>query len=135
MYSAILHDRLFQDLVTLFVVINPIGTIPLFIAVTRHEPAEVARKTALRSVIIATIILLTFVVIGQLLLNALGIELGAFRIAGGLVLLLISLRMVLESIHHPNDGRGDTGDRHDVAVFPLATPFIILGIRAAFALD
>ena len=124
MFSALLHDRLFQDFVTLFVVINPIGNILLFIAVTRHEPAEAARKTALRSVVIATIILLAFVAIGQLLLNALDIELGAFRIAGGLVLLVISLRMVLESAHHPSEEGEETGARHDVAVFPLATPFI-----------
>ena len=78
-------------------VINPIGTVPLFIAVTRHEPAETIRKTALRSVVISAIILLTFVVIGQMLLDALDIELGAFRIAGGLMLLIISLRMVLQS--------------------------------------
>lgn len=124
MFSALLHDRLFQDFVTLFVVINPIGNIALFIAVTRHEPAEVARKTAFRGVMVATIILLAFVVIGQLLLNALDIELGAFRIAGGLVLLLISLRMVLESAHQASEEGEGTGYRHDVAVFPLATPFI-----------
>ena len=118
MFSALLHDRLFQDFVTLFVVINPIGNIPLFVAVTRHEPAEVARKTAFRGVMIATVILLAFVVIGQLLLNALDIELGAFRIAGGLVLLLISLRMVLESAHHPTEEGEGTGYRHDAAVFP-----------------
>src|SRR3712207_6960393 len=58
-----------------------------------------------RSVAIAAIILLTFVVIGQLLLNALDIELGAFRIAGGLVLLIISLRMVLQSTHQPTEER------------------------------
>ena len=124
MFSAILHDRLFNDFITLFVVINPISTIPLFIAVTRHEPAEAIRKTALRSVVIAAIILLTFVVIGQMLLAALDIELGAFRIAGGLVLLIISLRMVLQSTHQPTEERKGTGERHDVAVFPLATPFI-----------
>ena len=121
MFSALLHDRLFQDFVTLFVVINPIGTVPLFIALTHHEPAEAVRKTALRSVAISAIILLTFVVIGQILLRALEIELGAFRIAGGLVLLIISLRMVLESTRHPTE---ETNDRYDVAVFPLATPFI-----------
>ena len=43
MFSALLHDRMFQDFVTLFVVINPIGNIPLFIALTRHQTAEVAR--------------------------------------------------------------------------------------------
>jgi multiple antibiotic resistance protein len=123
-FSALLHDRLFQDFVTLFVVINPIGTVPLFLALTSHEPAEAARRTALRSVAISAIILLTFVVIGQVLLRALEIELGAFRIAGGLVLLIISLRMVLESVHHPAGERKETGERPDVAVFPLATPFI-----------
>jgi multiple antibiotic resistance protein len=124
LFSAILHDRLFNDFITLFVVINPIGTVPLFIAVTRHEPAEAIRKTALRSVVIAAVILLTFVVIGQMLLNALDIELGAFRIAGGLVLLIISLRMVLQSAHQPTEERKETSGQHDVAVFPLATPFI-----------
>ena len=123
-FSAILHDRLFNDFITLFVVINPIGTVPQFIAVTHHEPAETIRKTALRSVVIAAVIPLTFVVIGQMLLNALDIELGTFRIAGGLVLLIISLRMVLQSTHQPTELRKETSGQHDVAVYPLATPFI-----------
>jgi len=113
-FSAILHDRLFNDLITLFVVVNMIGTVPIFIAVTRHEPAETTRKTAPRSVAIAAVILLTFVVIGQMLLNALDIELGAFRIAGGLVLLIISLRVVLQSTHQPTEQRKEPARRRRI---------------------
>jgi multiple antibiotic resistance protein len=97
----VFEHRLFTDFVTLFVVINPINLIPYFVLFTRHQPPKVRRRTALRSVVIAAAILLVFIVVGQILLGALGIRLPSFSIAGGLVLLAISLRTILASEEGP----------------------------------
>lgn len=115
-------DKLFHDLVTLFVVVNPIGVVPLFIAVAGHESAAARRRIAGQAILISTVILFVFIGIGQIVLEALGINLASFRIAGGLVLLIIALRMVLQEAHDPRaDSSGSYGN---IAVFPLAMPFI-----------
>ena len=115
-------DRLFHDLVTLFVVVNPIGVVPLFIAVAGHESAAARRRIAGQAILISTVILFVFIGIGQIVLEALGINLASFRIAGGLVLLIIALRMVLQEAHDP---RADSSAIYgNIAVFPLAMPFI-----------
>ena len=118
--------KLLEDAITLFVVVNPVGLVPLFIALSsEHTPAQ-RRAIARRAVLIAAAILIVFVVVGQILLTGLGVTLPAFRVAGGLVLLVIALRMVLSE----GDSRaGSTapaprGGPADIAVFPLAMPFI-----------
>jgi multiple antibiotic resistance protein len=115
-------DKLFHDLVTLFVVVNPIGVVPLFVAVAGHESAAARRRIAGQAILISTVILFVFIGIGQIVLEALGINLASFRIAGGLVLLIIALRMVLQEAHDPRvDSSAIYGN---IAVFPLAMPFI-----------
>jgi multiple antibiotic resistance protein len=113
--------KLFHDFVTLFVVVNPIGTVPLFIAIAGHESSERQRQIAIQGVIVAALILLFFIVIGQPLLNALDIDLSSFQIAGGLVLLLTALRMVLEEVRVVSI---DTASLRNVAIFPLGMPFL-----------
>ena len=84
--------RIFEDLVYLPVVIEPVSPVPEFLPVTRHRTPLVRRKTAIRAVLISAVI-----VVGQILLEALGIKLPSFSIAGGLVLLGISLQRVLSA--------------------------------------
>jgi multiple antibiotic resistance protein len=115
-------EKLFHDLVTLFVVVNPIGVVPLFVAVAGHESAAARRRIAGQAIIISAVILLAFIAIGQIVLEALGIDLASFRIAGGLVLLVIALRMVLADTQTASDT--DAPRRANVAVFPVAMPFI-----------
>jgi multiple antibiotic resistance protein len=121
-------DRLLTDAVTFFVVVNPLGLVPLFIALTRSEPPSSRAGIASRGIIIAAIILVAFIAVGQIVLNAMGVSLASFRIAGGLVLLVIAMRMILED--EPAVERADAdGTRtvqrdRDVAVFPLALPYI-----------
>jgi multiple antibiotic resistance protein len=115
-------QKLFHDLVTLFVVVNPIGVVPLFVSVTGHETAAARRRVAGQAILISAVILFVFIGIGQIVLEALGINLASFRIAGGLVLFIIALRMVLQETHNPRaDGSAFHGN---IAVFPLAMPFI-----------
>ncbi|MEL6231526.1 MAG: MarC family protein [Cyanobacteria bacterium J06627_3] len=112
-----------QDAVTLFVVIDPIGLVPIFIAITQKEPTVSRRRIAALGVGISTLILLAFLVMGQFLLEALEISLPAFRTAGGILLLIVGLQMVLQesSVHSAST---DPTSSIDLAVFPLATPLI-----------
>jgi multiple antibiotic resistance protein len=111
-----------SDFVTLWVVIDPIGTIPLFLAASAgRKPAEL-RQMALVSVAIASGLLIAFMFLGQLLLGALGISVTSFQIAGGVVLFTFALRMTLGSDEK-------TASRKlppplESAVFPLAMPSI-----------
>jgi len=119
-------QKLIEDAITLFIVVNPIGLVPLFIAITSGRTPLERRRIALRAVVIAAGILVVFVVIGQVLLDALNVGLPAFRVAGGLVLLMIALRMVLsETDARPGATQaGPAASGADIAVFPLAMPFI-----------
>ncbi|HEV2439961.1 MAG TPA: MarC family protein [bacterium] len=119
--------RIITDAVAFFVTVNPIGLVPLFIAVTQGETPRERRAIALRAVIVAAVILVVFIAAGQLLLSALGIGVPSFRIAGGLVLLVISMKMILDERPGPKaegPGHEAAGPKQDVAVFPVAMPFI-----------
>lgn len=109
--------------VTLFLVIDPIGLTPLFIALTPGMAAAQRRAIGLRACVIATGILTLFAVFGTKVLDLMGISLPAFRIAGGLLLFLIAVAMLFERKHQRREE--DTADEaHDPSVFPIATPLI-----------
>lgn len=115
-------EKIFHDFVTLFVVINPVGNVPLFIAIAGGETIQRQRRIAIQGAAVAAVILVAFIAVGQLLLDALGISVASFQVAGALVLLIIALRMVLEE---PRIAPHDAAVTHgNVAVFPLAMPFI-----------
>ena len=111
--------------VTFYVVIDPIGTVPLFLSATKGKEIREQRRIALKAVIISACILIVFIVLGQILFDHLGIEMYAFQVAGGLVLLLVSLRMILdadlEGVHVKDQ---QTLTERDVSVFPVALPYI-----------
>ena len=124
-----MFDHAFYDFINLFVVFNPTGIVPQYLYFTRNVPSESRRRLALRCVLIATAILIAFIVLGQILLEALGITLPSFNIAGGIVLLVISLRMIFESTIQTAGEDTEHKDRSsatltELAVFPLATPLI-----------
>lgn len=87
-------DHFFNDFVLLFTVIDPIGSVPVFIAVAAGAPPAIRARMALRAAAIAASVLLFFIVAGQFLLQRLDIELAALRIAGGIILFLFALNMV-----------------------------------------
>ena len=120
-------DLFFSAFVTFFVVIDPLGCAPIFSSLMSGAGAAHARATALRAVAIASAILLVFGLFGEALLAALGITLGAFRIAGGIMLFLIALEMVFERRTARRETR--VQDMHgeppeDISVFPMAIPMI-----------
>jgi multiple antibiotic resistance protein len=108
---------------TLFVVIDPPGLIPLFIALTRGMTPEQRRAIGLRACIIAAVLLTMFGFAGEALLGFIGISMPAFRIAGGILLFLTALDMLFERRTQRREGQHAEPD-HDPSVFPLATPLI-----------
>lgn len=114
-------DNAFTDFVTLWVVVDPIGTVPLFLSATEASPPNELKRIATHGVLIATGVLLGFLILGQILLNGMGITIHSFQIAGGLVLFKVGLSMIFSD--HSAHGSGSFG-KANVAAFPLAMPFI-----------
>ena len=92
---------------TLFVVIDPPGLVPMFIALTRGMNAERRRAMALRACFIAALILLLFGLAGEAVLGFIGISMPAFRIAGGILLFLTALDMLFERRTQRREGHSD----------------------------
>jgi multiple antibiotic resistance protein len=108
---------------TLFVVIDPPGLVPLFIALTRGMDAQRRRAMAQRACLIAASLLTLFGLAGEAILGFIGISMSAFRIAGGILLFLTALDMLFERRTTRREGQHPDPD-HDPSVFPLATPLI-----------
>ena len=114
-------NELLFDFVTLWVTVDPIGTVPLYLSVTKDMTSVARKRAAMRATLIAFFLLAGFLYLGQYLLEVMRIELLSFQIAGGIVLFLFALTMIFEKSSGqavPTDGG------YDVAVFPLAMPSI-----------
>jgi multiple antibiotic resistance protein len=116
---------LLSAFVTLFVVIDPIGMAPLFVALTAGETGARRRGIALRACLIALGLLTLFGLAGEAVLAFVGISMPAFRIAGGILLFLTALDMLFErrTQRRRKNAEGEE-DRPDPSVFPLAIPLI-----------
>ena len=120
-----MSQKLLHDFVTLFVVLDPVGMLAIFVAICADlTPAE-QRKAAILGVLYSFVTLLFFIVVGELLLIQMGIPLPAFQIAGGILLLLLGIEM---SLGAAAPGVGFTGIKdggiHSLSVYPLAIPAI-----------
>ncbi|SNT74375.1 MarC family protein [Paracoccus seriniphilus] len=111
--------------VTLFVVIDPIGLTPIFIALTPGMNAAQRRHIGFRAVVIAAVLLMLFGVAGEAILSAVGISISAFRVAGGMLLFLTALDMLFERRTERREGQGSADpEAQDPSVFPLAMPLL-----------
>lgn len=111
-------DKVIHDFLIIWATIDPIGTMALFAGLTAKFSVEARRKTAYKTILYAALILSGALVIGQLLLGAMGISLISFQVAGGVILFLFGLQMVFSS-----DSQNESGEPlHDISVFPLAIP-------------
>jgi multiple antibiotic resistance protein len=108
---------------TLFVVIDPPGLIPMFIALTPGMTAARRREIGLRACVVAIVILTMFGLLGEAVLGFIGISMSAFRIAGGILLFLTALDMLFERRTQRREGQATVHD-HDPSVFPIAIPLI-----------
>ena len=115
--------RLVESFVTLFVVLDPVGSVPIFLnATARVEPA-VRSRVALIAVLVSSLVLMLFLYLGQYLLEEMHIGIPAFRIAGAAILFVFALHMIFGGHHE-----GSAADAHrtpaEIAVFPVAMPGI-----------
>ena len=113
----------FKTFIILWAVIDPIGTIPVFLEATKSFDEPTKRKVAIRAPLIAFGILLFFIVIGQIIMEAMLISLPAFQVSGGVVLFLFSLTMIFGE-GKPEEEKHMIKDYQHVLVFPLAMPSI-----------
>lgn len=108
--------------VTLFVIIDPIGLTPMFMALTHGMAAKERRSIAIRACITAFILLSLFAFFGEAVLGFVGISMAAFRVSGGALLFLTALDMLFERRSKRREDQAD--ERDDPSVFPLAIPLI-----------
>jgi MarC family membrane protein len=115
-------------LVTFLVIIDPPGCAPIFASLTSGASPDQRRGMAVRSSLIAWVILMFFALLGRPMLHALGISLASFRIAGGIMLFIIAVDMVFERRTERREKRAhafdQTAEVEDVSVFPMAMPMI-----------
>ena len=97
-------NDLITNFVFFFAVIDPIGTVPVFIAVTKGFDVKEKKLIAFKSVMYACLVLLFFIIAGEPILNAISIPLSAFQIAGGIVLFFFTLSMIF------GDSKGNDTD-------------------------
>lgn len=119
--------QLITAFVTLFVIVDPVGLAPLFVALTRGMDNAQRRAIGLRASVVAIGLLTLFGLAGKGLLDFIGISMPAFRIAGGLLLFVTAFDMLFERRTQRREDKvseEEALDDHDPSVFPLATPLI-----------
>lgn len=121
-------EHYLSNFITLFSVVDPIGVAWLFAAMTRGVSHDEQRRMALMAILLASIILLVFFFSGTLLLDWLGITIPAFRIAGGILLFLLSIEMIFarhSGLRSTTRGeQQEAAHKQDISVFPLAFPLL-----------
>ncbi len=124
-----MFDLFLASFVTLFVVIDALGVAPIFATLTAGSSPAHSRKMAIRGSFYAMLLLLAFAYGGEWLLSRMGVSLDAFRAAGGLMLLLMSIEMLFEKRQARRETRAETmledqDGPEDISVFPLAIPLL-----------
>ncbi|MCI0183796.1 MarC family protein [Sulfoacidibacillus ferrooxidans] len=115
-------------LVSVFAVMNPLGNLPIFMGLVDGQSLSEQRKTARKAIGIAFLILMIFLVLGQVIFSLFGITVDAFRVAGGILIFGIAYNLLHAKpshVHAPNSAESeDSADKDDISVTPLATPLI-----------
>jgi len=113
--------------VTIFSILNPIGIIPLFLAITADQNTNQKKSTIKNTIIAVLFILLLSAYIGNYLLNFFGIDIDSFRIAGGILLLLMAINMLQAKIPSTKTNEKEQNEaieKEDISIVPLAIPLI-----------
>lgn len=110
---------------TLFVVIDPFGTAPIFVALTQGMDPATRRRVAYRTCLTASGILIAFAAFGEAVLGFVGISMEAFKVAGGALLFLTALDMLFERRQSRRENHADDDDHaDDPSIFPMAIPLV-----------
>ncbi|XBH22212.1 MarC family protein [Jonesiaceae bacterium BS-20] len=121
--SDLINLRLIVEVyVTLFVIMDPPGTVPIFLGLTGSMTAKQRKKAARTAIFVAAGVILAFAAFGQQLLNYMHISLPALQASGGLLLLLIALDLLTGK--NENENEGAVNKKANVALVPLGTPLL-----------
>lgn len=115
------------SLSAVFFVVDPVGVVPIFLAITAGDSETKMRRTALRACIVAGGLLLFFAIFGGVIFQVFGVSLAAFRVAGGILLLITSLDMLRARPSETRTSRTEEQEgvaKDDVALVPLAMPML-----------
>ena len=113
---------------TLFIIMDPPGLAPVFIALTQGMTANQRRVIAIRAIVVSFVLMMLFLFLGEAVLGFIGISMDAFRIAGGILLFLTALDMLFQrrqARREDNAAEGQAEHHDDPSVFPLALPLIV----------
>ena len=116
-----------STITTLFFVVDPPAAAPIFLSMTAHDTPEHKRRTAFRAALATFVTLASFAAVGCLIFRLLGISLGAFRIAGGLLLFLLAVDMLRAQRSRQRtspEEEAEGADKPDISLFPLAIPML-----------
>lgn len=116
-------NEIVSTLLFLIAVLDPIGSVPVYLEATKHFDGRHKKKIAIRASVVAFLILLVFIVLGQIVLEGMSVSLDAFQISGGVILFLFALTMIF------GDGKPEMEkhlikDYKHVTIFPVAIPSI-----------
>lgn len=113
--------ELYSAAITLFLIMDPLGNIPLFLSTLKHLPPRRRRAVILRELLIAYVIMVIFLFFGQKMLDALQLRQQSISIAGGIILFLIALKMIFPPASHERPEEGPEGEPF---IVPLAIPLV-----------
>ena len=112
---------------SLFVIINPLSTVPLFLAMTPNDPPKTRVRMVRIACVVAALIILVFALTGQFIFTIMGVGLPAFQIAGGIILFFIAFEMVRATRQRPRLTEEEeelATEKEDIAITPLAVPLL-----------
>ncbi len=115
--------ELFATVLFLIAVLDPIGSVPVYLEATKEFNKKEKKKVAIRAALIAFLVLLFFIIVGQLILEGMEVSLDAFQISGGVILFLFALTMIFGD-GKPEREKGNIKDYKHVTIFPVAIPSI-----------
>jgi len=111
-----------NDLITIWIIIDPISALPVFIALTAAFDHVTRRRIAAVAVLVSLVVLFFFICLGQIIITAMGISLRAFEVAGGLILFLFAVEMVIGEHRKRQDAESTRETPVQLAIHPIAIP-------------
>ncbi len=126
MFDAVISEQL-TFLIGIFAILNPLGTIPIFLGLMAGRSSEEMRRTAFKTAVAVAVILVFSVWVGESLLTFFGIGIPAFRIGGGILLLIIAIAMFdakISMARHTPAEQVEAERKEDISVVPMAVPLL-----------
>ena len=112
-------SELTRATIALFIIVDPFGNIPIFIGLTENISDEQKRKTYNTAVLVAAVLLLVFAFTGQGIFEVFGLSINSFEVAGGILLLIIAVRILISGFHEPTESPESLG------AVPIAMPLLV----------